>query len=379
MNLLVTAIVRYSKYEEPSGYIYSVDLEHGKITRACPVPEPNFLSFNNNPRGGMRGAKGIAVANDRICIANDCEVRVYDTSWALVNVITHPSCSGIHDILIKDDILWVTSSRNDLVLQFDWSGNIVDYFNYREHEKILRELDFKVPNLLDRQAIFSGKIDFRDPRTHRRGAYDRAHLNSLCSLPDNDVLISLGRLTSKTMSLLLDAKGYLQKVAMWPFIMSANRMFRRTFRLKKHRHTEVIAPELIAGFGGYESAIVRIGETSAVTLIISGTTMPIHSLRTLHDGTVLFTDTNSGQIVRFSPNDGSILDRIPVDDEFLRGMALLSNEHVAVGSQNTLYVVDIVERHLIQKIRLSDDSRVSIFDIERLPAGTEPLPPRLPE
>lgn len=379
MNLLVTAIVRYSKYEEPSGYIYSVNLEDGKVTRAYPVPEPGLLSFNRNPRGGMRGAKGVAVANDRICIANHCEVRVYDPSWALVNVITHPSCSNIHDILIKDDILWVTSSCNDLVIQFDWSGNIVDYFNYREHAKILQELDFEVPNLLDRHAIFSGKIDFRDPRTHRLGAYDRAHLNSLCFLPDNDMLISLGRLTSRKISFLLDAKTYLEKVDLWPLIMSVNRMFRRRFRLKKHRHIEVIAPELIASFGGYKSAIVRIGETSAVTLIMSGTTMPIHSLRTLHDGTVLFTDTNSGELVCFDPNDGSILSRIPVDDELLRGMALLSNEHVAVGSQNTLYVVDIVERHIIQKIRLSDDSRVSIFDVERLPAGTGPLPPRLPE
>ncbi len=376
MNLLISSVVRYSKPEEPTGYIYTVNLEDGNVTKACPVLEPNLWILNKNPRGGMRGARGITVADGRIFIANFSSVRVYDTSWKLINVITHPSCASIHDILINDENLWVTSVRNDLILHFDWSGNILGYFNYREYENILSELDLKVSNLLNREAILSGKIDFRDPRAPHLETYNRAHVNSLCFLHNGDMLVSLGCIMSTSMSLLRSTKMYLEKIGIWPHIVAANSALRNWFQLKKHEHTE-----LVVVLGTYKYAIVRIhpDKTCFVSLVVSGTTVPNHNLCVLTDGSVLFNDTSNGEIVRFNPNDGSILSRIEVDKGFLRGIVGLSDKHVAVGSQHTLFVVDIVEGHIVQKIRLSDDPRVSIYGIEKLPVGTAPLPARLTE
>lgn len=377
MILLVTTVVRRSLRGEPSGNVHTVDMASGEVTDTCLIPMPDFLDYELNERGGMRGAKGIAIVGERIFIANHSVIYGYDKSWRLTAVITHPKCASIHDILYRDESLWVSSARNDLILRFNLKGDLLGYFNYHEEDHILSELNMNIPPLLGREEILKGEIDFRDPRTIPRNLYDRSHVNSLCFLPDGDMLVSLGRLTSRKTSFLLGVKRYFKKMGLWQLFIRANMFLEHWFHMKKKdRFTDLVVVQPT-----YRFAILRVpaNGTASVCFRAEKTTAPNHSLLALPDGTVLFDDTTNGEIVRIDPKNKSALSRIPVDNTFLRGICQIAENQIVVGSQGVLYLVNFVEERILRKIKLSDDPREAIFAIAVLPPETSPLPERLPE
>jgi hypothetical protein len=345
-----------------------------QVTDKCPITESYLFEFNDNPRGGMRGVRGAAIKDGKTFIANYSSVKVYNKEWELIKVIKHPSCAGIHDILIKDENLWVTSTRNDLLFQFDFDGNINDYFNYREDKKLVSKLGLKASNLLERNTIISGEIDFRDPRTHNVRRYNRAQLNSLCVLPNGDLLILLGCLYSDRMAFLLNFKDYLMRSGLWPNILKITNGLGSRFNLKKHPRNELL------GFPStYSSAIIRFHKDGSwsVPLIIPKIDLPIHSLLPLKDGTVTFNNTSSGELVHFDPESGDILSKTFVDQKFLRGLEQVTKKLFITGSQNCLYLVDIEEGVVRNKLCLTEDDRASIFAIKKLLGKVGRLPSKL--
>src|SRR4051812_49162541 len=97
-TFLVTATCRNSGPSEPSGYLFTIDLAGRRVTGRCPVIEPPHREADPNPRGGMRGAKGIAVAGeDRVFVANASVIHGFDPSWEVVSAVSHPSCGSLHD------------------------------------------------------------------------------------------------------------------------------------------------------------------------------------------------------------------------------------------------------------------------------------------
>jgi len=373
--LLVTTVVRKSLRGEPSGHVRTVELDRGEVTGISPIPPPDLLDYELNERGGMRGAKGIAIAGERIFIANHSVIYGYDKSWNLIAVLTHPMCASIHDILYRDESLWVSSARNDLILQFNLKGDLLGYFNYHEEDLILSELNMNSSLLLDREAILKGKMDFRDPRTIPRNVYDRSHVNSLCFLPNGDMLVSLGRLTSRKISFLLGVKRYLKKMGLWQLFVRANTFLEHRFHMKKKdRFTDLVVVQPT-----YRFAILRVPVNGKASVCFQAekTTAPNHSLLALPDGTVLFDDTTQGEIVRFDPEKKCVLSRIPIDNKFLRGIFRIAENQIVVGSQGVLYVVDFVEGRVLREIKISDDLRESIFAIAVLPPETCPLPVQL--
>src|SRR5262245_34773275 len=128
-TILVTTTHRHCRPGEPSGFVYTVDAEAWRLSGSCPVIEPPHLQADPNPRGGMRGAKGIAVVGDTLFLANASVVYRFDSSWNVLSTISHPSCAYIHDIVWHDDSLWVASCCNDLVFRFDGGGRIRHFWN----------------------------------------------------------------------------------------------------------------------------------------------------------------------------------------------------------------------------------------------------------
>src|SRR5262245_40188631 len=111
-TFLVTSTHRHCGPREPSGFVYTLDLDRRQVTGSCPMIEPPHRGSDPNPRGGMRGAKGIAVLDDEVFLANASVIYRFDTSWNITACITHPSCGSIHDIAWHDGGLWVTSCCN---------------------------------------------------------------------------------------------------------------------------------------------------------------------------------------------------------------------------------------------------------------------------
>ncbi|MBN1268362.1 MAG: hypothetical protein JXB04_02145 [Kiritimatiellae bacterium] len=376
MKALVTSVVRRSQKGEPSGFTFGVDLAAGKVLKTYPTPDPDFIEFNLNPRGGMRGNRGLAVTDEHIFIANSSHIRVYDKSWKRVKAITHPSCADIHDILIYDGMLWVASTRSNLLLQFTQDGELRSYFNYRAHANVMRRLQLRdcARKGFDEGGIRSGVVDFRDPRTHKVDEYDNVHLNSMCFLPGGDLLVSLGLCIPFRMAALFRLKELLLKLRIYPLIVKANQAVIRCFKVKPPRNSD-LAITLARG----QAAVVRVRPdgSSSIALTVPGATVPNHNLYPWRDGLVLCNDTNNGHLFAFSPDTGQIVKSVFVAEDFLRGMELLSDNLVAVGSQHTIYVVDMDREETVQRIPLADDPRVSIFDIKVLPEDVASFPETL--
>src|SRR3954471_8976688 len=99
MRLLATTVVRESiRGRQRTGFIYDVDWESRTVTHRLPIPEPNFPQSDDNPRGGVRGGRGIAVTRHGIVAANYDTLTLYDDDWKVVDSLTDPLFVGIHEI-----------------------------------------------------------------------------------------------------------------------------------------------------------------------------------------------------------------------------------------------------------------------------------------
>jgi hypothetical protein len=370
-RMIVTTTKRHVGPDEPSGYIYVVDLERGMVLQRSQIIEAPFRERDSNPRGGLRGAKGIAVREDQIAIANPSLIFRYDPAWNLLGTITHPSCAAIHDIALQGDALWVTSSRTDALFQFDLDGRLIQHDYLRVSTRKIKGLAWDAPPSLGEGQLIEGGIDFRDPSTHRAEVYDRAHVNSVCILPQGERLVSLGQVISGRYAGWVRVKNVLIRHNVWPWMLDVNRRISAALHLRKDMHSDLIARPAKA-----YSAVVRFSPDgdSAVPLIVPDVTAPCHTLLPLFDGTVIYLNTNSGSVVRFDPIDGEVISTIRVTQGFLRGAAPIDEKTLVVGSGTSLLVYGLDERRVAARIRLSPEANEFTFAIAPLPAHFS-LPP----
>ena len=124
MRLVATTVVRESiRGKQTTGYIYDVDWDAREVVRRLPVPEPSFPESDDNPRGGVRGGRGVAVTPKGIVVANYDTLYVYDDDWNVVDSFTHPLFVGIHEIDWDGAHFWAAATAIDAVLKvgLDWS------------------------------------------------------------------------------------------------------------------------------------------------------------------------------------------------------------------------------------------------------------------
>jgi len=191
-RILISTSCRHKPHDQPSGHLFVFNLDKQKVVRQSEIIEPPYREVDPNPRGGFRGLKGISIDGHRIAIANASTVFVYDHLWNPITYMWHPSCTGIHDIELKNDTVWVTSSRNDLLICLDFNGNIIDYYDLRDSPLVKKNAAHQIKPLLHERQIINGRWDFRDPRTHDMAITDSLHINSLVFLDNGDLLVSCG-------------------------------------------------------------------------------------------------------------------------------------------------------------------------------------------
>lgn len=364
--LLVSTVRRRCPANATSGFIYAIDLQNQRILKRCSIIETPYREVDTNPRGGMRGSKGIAVRNDQIALSNDSMICRYDPQWNLLGVITHPSCAGIHDILFEGDTLWVSSARNDMVMQFDISGELLRHFYMREPSPATDVLKWKPPVLLGGDQIREGVIDFRDPRTHEKETYDRAHVNSICVLQNSEVLVSLGFVFGGDFATLLRLKKQLVKWGVWRGFVAVNRRMRNTFE----KNSKTMDDNLIIKPAKAQSAVVRISSdgTRSLCFVLPNVTAPSHSLHTLPDGTIIYLSTTNGSVLHIDPRSGDILSSTKVTDGFLRGITSLNDRTLLLGTRGELLTYDLSAKRVEKRMKIPTDLNESVYDIKRLPS-----------
>ena len=113
-RVAVTSQVRFAGQTAYSGFFRVVDLDTGETLLTEPVPESSWRASDPNPRGGLRGAKGVSVSGERLAVANSETVFALDSSWRILGAFTQPFLGSIHDLLAEDDAIWVACTNADL-------------------------------------------------------------------------------------------------------------------------------------------------------------------------------------------------------------------------------------------------------------------------
>jgi hypothetical protein len=372
-RLLITTTCRKTNHDEPSGHLYVLDLDKWEIVQRGSIIEPPYRDLDPNPRGGFRGGKGIAIYDDQIILANTVAIFRFDQTWNLLRVISHPSCSGIHDILLdSNNHLWVTSARNDILFKFDIEGNLLEYFYFRQNHPNQPMLQWAQPPILNNKDIANGKTDFRDPRTHEISAHDSVHVNSISQHPDGSILVSLGLVVGKKFSSLMKIKDSLSRVGLWSLIIRINQMISRVFFLKKDRHSDLVLQPAKG-----KSVIIRLLPSGAMTscLAIENVNVPSHSVLASSDGTAVYLNTTIGNIIHFDPENGSVISSTNVSNKFLRGVWRITDDDIIVGSQNRLLCFNMKTLTINKEINLSENKHEAVFAIHEFPERFD-LPPK---
>jgi len=376
-RLIISTTMRYVTPRQPSGYLYIYDLNDDSVLSRIKAIESPYRPVDPNPRGGLRGSKGIDCSGEHILISNPHSIFVFDPDWHLQRIVTHPSCAGIHEIMLDEDKhLWVTSTRNDVLFKFNLDGALLDFVSLRHNKDLMQALEMNRAPLLSAADIADGKLDFRDPRTHSQMKYDALHLNSIASYPEGGFLISLGLVVNQRYSIMMRIKEYLLNKNIWPWIVKINRFFRSTINGKSKKHSGMMFKPAVG-----KSAVVRLSEDGSAEpcLTIGGQHVPSHSIAVLNDETAFYLNSSEGSIIRFNIREQRITSSQHITDQFLRGVFILNDRDILVGAQNALVRFDYRNNRVLRRNPLSQDQNEAIFEIKLLPDNFSLPPQDLPE
>ena len=321
-RVVVSTICRGSRPGEPSGHLYVVDLERG-VLGSCEVPPAPYLEREPNPRGGIRGGRGVATDGDTLFVANGAEVLRFDHAWRPLATISHPWCGNVHDIAAYDDRLWVCSTANDALAVFDTDGRLSDLVDLR--------LDV---GLAGDGARFSAAADYRDPAGYDQAASNLLHANGIGFVADGIPLVSFGRAQAED-------------------------------------------------GGSHHGLITRVAGLADPLPVADDVPVPIHNVVPMPDGTVLTLDSGASALLVLSP-DGTVSRSVtlapPAPHGFLRGLCPAGGDRVLVGERNRLLVVDLstaATPPTIGSFVLAESPRESVYAIAPLPDEFSALPARL--
>ena len=152
-RVITTSVIRSARQGESHGGVYLVDLDSGDIEQ---VIDWNDRSINWEGRGGDRGLRGIAFHQDKIYLAASDEIFVYDRQFKLIESFTNKYLKRCHEINIANNLLYLTSTELNSVLEFDLTKRL-----FLRGYAITRD-QTKKPNLFGRvRAVASRRAKFR--------------------------------------------------------------------------------------------------------------------------------------------------------------------------------------------------------------------------
>lgn len=261
----------------------------------------------------MRGTRGIAVSGDTFFVANYSSVFQFDYRWRIIGSCSHPLCADIHDIAYHEEHLWVTSTRNDLLLAFHLDGRIAECIDPWQSEALQALTDGHGGAASYR---FDG-VDFRDPRTHDKTRTDQLHLNGFATCADG-FRLTLGQ------------------------VRTNGRPF---------------------------SAVVKFtsNSDSSIETRLSDAVVPSHNLLPWDVNTYLHVHSAACAVLAVDVHGGVSTEIGRYDRGFLRGLCRLDAMHYAVGAQNVLLVFQFGNPNPVRRIAISANPNESIHTIAALP------------
>lgn len=351
----VTSVVRHAGHSSASGFVRVLSRDTGVVHPRWPVPESLHRAADPNPRGGLRGARGVSAFGNRLVIANTERLFVFDPDWEIVREITHPWMGGVHGILAEEDGIWVTCTMADLLIKVDWEGRKIAEWEWRNDPSLVEAFGLRGLPRVDR------KVDYRDPDASRTHVRNTVHLNAIARAREGLVL-SFGRILSPS--------AYRRQLVART-VTRVGQAIGVTWRpASAGRKAPPAVPS--GAIEGSSSAVVHLSESgrSEILFCETGTTVPNHDL--YRDGDVIvYTDTNRGRLAAISLGSGTVQHevRIPGQPSFVRGLAPLGGLRFLVGSQRpaAVYEVDLAAGAVLATYSLGGDPDESVHNIGVVP------------
>jgi hypothetical protein len=384
-RIAVTTIVRSADLDVPAGWLRVLSTDGWEQVAMAPLPDAVHRARDPNPRGGLRGGRGIASTGDRLAVAINDRILVLGRDWALTRVLSHRWMGGIHDIAADSNGIWVSCADNDIVLHLDWDGRLLGLWQWRADRRMRRALGFGWLPKLDR------RVDHRDPFGGGLRV-DLSHVNAV-ALDGDALLVGLGLLHPHVQLLWPTLRERLRRVAVGLRLGApAERAVERwrgsaggrlTSRALHSDLTDVTPGSLpftrgVAAAPGSTWAIVELRPSTAArprAQIVArepAGAMPSHNVA-VAGGLVVVNDTARARVVALERETGALVHSVQLAGElpFPRGLVRLDDGRFVVGTQNpaALNVVDLAAERVDSRIELQDDRGESPYAIAQVPEG----------
>lgn len=363
-HLLTTSIIRMAGASEPSGYVRLVSRRDRRVLATWSIPESRYRPYDINPRGGLRGARGIGSDGERLVIALADRLLVLDRSWRQIGELTHPMFGEVHDILVERDGVWVTACSSDMLMKLGWDGAVLRSWDWRQDSALAQALD------LVGVAQPDAGIDYRDPR-QLPALHDFVHLNSVCRT-SSGLLVSLGFVMARDAQRLQEAVG-----APGAFPKQGG-----PDTGAAHPSQELFGVRFLSSrFVPARWVGVLLPEQGPARILIEDRQVRVPNHNLVQQGrTLVYNDSNRGHLVQ-QAIDGAWRKqiRIPGRPSFVRGLAALGDERFAVGNQGpaALYEADLRSMHVERICELSTHPNESVYGIHAVPETFSEPPARL--
>lgn len=115
-TVIASSVIRSTRKGDSHGGVYIVDLEKGITDQ---VIDWDRMDISWEGRGLDRGLRGIAVYDDKVFLAASNQIFVYDKSFKLIGSFRNRYLSQCHEIMLDGNLLYLTSTGFDSVLEFN--------------------------------------------------------------------------------------------------------------------------------------------------------------------------------------------------------------------------------------------------------------------
>ncbi len=375
-RIAVSTVVRNVPPALESGRLRLVDLDSGKTLVSGPIPQSAHRAVDPNPRGGLRGGRGVSFSADRFVLANTERVFVFDREWRMERELSNSWTADIHEVLAEQDGIWVTCAACDLLLKLGWEGEVLASWSWRSDPALAAGFGF------DSLPEPEQGLDYRDPRQRGNAVHDVGHLNAVTRARDG-LIVSLGRVLAprayRTRRFERRARrAAARAVVMRPIVAALGRRHRRRARAD-------VLPMPDRGPGSSALVLVSDPATAAapsadVLLRQDGLHLPNHNVLEAGD-LLIYNDTNNGRLVaRDRRNGGPARSvEVPGNPGYARGLAWLGGERFVVGSQRptALHTIDLGAGRVVASAVIGNDPWESVSSIAVVPDSFAELPRRL--
>jgi hypothetical protein len=342
MRVIATTVVREAiRGRQRTGYVYDVDWTAGRVRHRLSVPEPRFPESDDNPRGGVRGGRGVAVTKHGILVANYDTLLRYDDDWNLLEELSHPLFVGIHEIDWDGQHVWVAATGIDAVLRVSLSGDAEVAWDPHADG-----LGAKL-GLRPRPHPVDGSVDYR---IREAPLLDQCHLNGVVRRED-ELIVNFGLVRKSRPTTIRLVKRVRARV-----LLAAGLSARHRWRSDRHNSGRGI--------------VVRVTSRDGADLLVEleDHDVPTHNGQLIDDERLAVNDSTANKLRIFRVADGAQIGQVNVPGTWLRGLEPLGDSLAFVGTAPAAIVqVDLDAASVVGQLQLSEDPNEAVHGLAFCP------------